>query len=112
MALKVVIPTQSSDWWARIWRAVRDRRCRIRATGCERATADFRQADSSGVAQRDVHRFRGYAEVQRAHRSEATDREVSAGQGTGGLRPYDERQGAVPGGAGDWRVRAAFIAAP
>ena len=60
-----------------------------------------------GVVFRHVHRFPGHAELQRPVRGQIDERDLPAGTGRRGVRPDDERQGAVPGGADDGARRGA-----
>ena len=55
-----------------------------------------RKAADPGMALRIIDRLGRYAEVQRADRRAAHDRDVSAREGGGRLRADDERQGALP----------------
>ena len=54
-----------------------------------------------GLVRRHVHRLGGHAGVQRPVRCPFDERSVPPGTGRRGLRPHDERQGALPGRADD-----------
>src|SRR5262249_27026367 len=54
-----------------------------------------------GLVRRHVHRLGGHAGVQRPVRCPFDERSVPPGTRRRGIRPHDERQGALPGRADD-----------
>ena len=65
------------------------------------AAAAHGQPLGQGLVFRHVDRLAGHAGVQRADRRAVDERDLSAGARRRGLRPHDERQGALPRRADD-----------
>ena len=75
----------------------------IRADRGDAGTAHQWKPVDSGLVLRDAGRFGGHPALRRAERRACPDRDISAGEGRGGVRPHDERQGAVSRRADDVR---------
>jgi hypothetical protein len=64
------------------------------------------------VAFRFIHRFGRHDEILGDERCARHDRNVSARENAGGIRPDDEQQGSVPMRPHHWKLRTALPSAP